>query len=503
MASRASFRALSTGLLLFLLRPPASLPARQESSAARHTAPLKGPQKTRKRVHALPIPDERWIGDFDRMRKRRFVRVLVVYNQTDYFLDKGTPRGLTTDTFKMFEDDINRKYKTKKLPIHVMLIPVRRDDLADQLLAGKGDIAAAHLTVTPERLERFDFSEPIIHDVSEIIVSGPESEPIATREDLSGREVFVREGSIFHESLKNLNAEFVRSGKAPVRLELAPDELEDEDLLEMLNAGLVQYVLVNDYLARFWAKVLPKIELHPNIALREDAGIGWAMRKGSPLLKGELDAFLAKHPAGSTVRNLLFQKYLKHTKFVKDAAAQAERKKFETLVQFFRKYSDKYDMDYLLMAAQGYQESRLNEKAKSPVGAVGVMQVMPETGRQMRVGDITKTEPNIHAGVKYMRFMVDHFFAHEPMDRLDKGLFAFAAYNAGPGRIQRLRQEAAAKGYDPNKWFHNVEIVASQRIGRETVTYVANIYKYYIAYKLIEDHAAERRKAREEARDSQ
>jgi membrane-bound lytic murein transglycosylase MltF len=270
-----------------------------------------------------------------------------------------------------------------------------------------------------------------------------------------------------------------------------------------LNAGLVQYVLVNDYLARFWAKVLPKIELHPNIALREDAGIGWAMRKGSPLLKGELDAFLAKHPAGSTVRNILFQKYLKHTKFVKDAAAQAERKKFETLVQFFRKYSDKYDMDYLLMAAQGYQESRLNEKAKSPVGAVGVMQVMPETGRQMRVGDITKTEPNIHAGVKYMRFMVDHFFADEPMDRLDKGLFAFAAYNAGPGRIQRLRQEAAAKGYDPNKWFHNVEIVASQRIGRETVTYVANIYKYYIAYKLIEDHEAERRRAREKATDSQ
>ena len=503
MASGASLRALSAGLLLLLLRPPAPLPAAQESPAARHDAPRKTPDKTKKELHALPIPDEPWIGDFDGMRKRRFVRVLVVYNQTDYFLDKGTPRGLTTDTFKMFEDEINRKYRTKKLPIHVILIPVRRNDLADQLLAGKGDIAAAHLTVTPERLERFDFSEPILHDVDEIIVSGPESEPIASKEELSGREVFVREGSIFHESLKNLNAEFARSGKAPVKLEFAPDELEDEDLLEMLNAGLVQYVLVNDYLARFWAKVLPKIVLHPSILLREDAGIGWAMRKGSPLLKRELDAFLAKHPAGSTVRNMLFQKYLKHTKFVKDAAAQAERKKFETLVRFFRKYSDKYDMDYLLMAAQGYQESRLDPKAKSPVGAVGVMQVMPETGRQMRVGDITKTEPNIHAGVKYMRFMVDHFFADEPMDRLDKGLFAFAAYNAGPGRIQRLRQEAAAKGYDPNKWFHNVEIVASQRIGRETVTYVANIYKYYIAYKLIEDHAAERKKAREEARDSQ
>ena len=501
MRSRDALRALVAGALLLLV-PPAPLRARQAPAVAQG-APQKTSQRERREKHALPIPDAMWTGDFDGMRKRRFIRVLVVYNQTDYFLDKGTPRGITTDAFKMVEDDLNKKYRTKHLRIHVIVIPVRRDVLEDMLLGGKGDIVAAHLTVTPERLEKFDFSEPIIHDVSEIIVSGPESEPIATREELSGREVFVRENSVFHESLKGLNSEFVQRGKAPVKLRFAPDELEDEDLLEMVNAGLVQYVLVNDYLARFWAKVLPKIELHPDITLRTEAGIGWAMRKGSPLLKAELDQFLAKHPAGSTVRNMLFQRYLKHTKFVKDAAATAERKKFETLVQFFRKYSDRYDMDYLLMAAQGYQESRLNQNAKSPVGAIGVMQLMPATGEEMRVGDISSTESNIHAGVKYMRFMVDHYFADEPMDRLDKGLFAFAAYNAGPGRVQQLRKEAGRKGYDPNKWFHNVEVIASQRIGHETVTYVANVYKYYIAYRLVEEAAEERRKAREEAKDSQ
>jgi membrane-bound lytic murein transglycosylase MltF len=497
---RAFFRALSAGVFLVLLPPATPLPAHQRSSAVEPQAPQKSPAKARKEKHTIPIPDSTWIGDFDGMRKRRLVRVLVVYNQTDYFIDKGTPRGITTDAFQMLEKDINRKYRTKKLPIRVILIPVRRDDLPRLLLSGKGDVAAAHLTVTPERLEKFDFSEPLIHDVSEIVVSGPESEPIATRDDLSGREVFVRESSIFHESLKTLNADFVQRGKAPVKLRFAPDELEDEDLLEMLNAGLVQYVLVNDYLARFWSRVLPKLELHPDITLREEAGIGWAMRKGSPLLKAELDRFLVKHPAGSTVRNMLFQKYLKHTKFVKDAAAQAERRKFETLVAFFRTYSDRYHMDYLLMAAQGYQESRLDQNAKSPVGAVGVMQLMPATGQDMGVGDITKMEPNIHAGVKYMRFMIDRYFADEPMDQLDKGLFAFAAYNCGPGRVQSLRREAAKKGYDPNKWFQNVEVIASQRIGHETVTYVANVYKYYIAYKLVEEAAAERKKAREEVK---
>ncbi len=185
---------------------------------------------------------------------------------------------------------------------------------------------------------------------------------------------------------------------------------------------------------------------------------------------------------------------------MKNAAASQEIKKFQRLVEFFKSYSDKYDMDYVLMAAQGYQESRLDQNAKSPVGAVGVMQVMPATGQDLKVGDISKEEPNIHAGVKYMRFMIDQFFANEPMDRLNKGLFAFAAYNCDPGRVQSLRKEAAKKGYDPNKWFNNVEIIASQRIGRETVTYVSNIYKYYIAYKLVMETAAERNKAREEAK---
>jgi membrane-bound lytic murein transglycosylase MltF len=253
-------------------------------------------------------------------------------------------------------------------------------------------------------------------------------------------------------------------------------------------------------MARFWAGVLPAIKPNPDVALRTGGQLAWAMRKNSPLLKAEINAFLAKYPEGSSLRNQLFQKYLKNTKFVKNAASSAERKKFEEMSQFFRTYSDKYDMDYLLMAAQGYQESQLNQNAKSKVGAVGVMQVMPATGQEQKVGDITQLGPNIHAGVKYMRFMIDQYFANEPMDKLNKALFAFASYNAGPNRIQSLRKEAAKRGLDPNVWFNNVEIVVSEKIGRETVTYVSNIYKYYVAYKLVVEQREERRKVREEVK---
>jgi membrane-bound lytic murein transglycosylase MltF len=127
------------------------------------------------------------------------------------------------------------------------------------------------------------------------------------------------------------------------------------------------------------------------------------------------------------------------------------------------------------------------------VGAIGVMQVMPATGTELKVGDIRKLEPNIHAGVKYIRSLVDRYYANEPMDELNKVLFAFAAYNAGPGRVRQLRREAEARGLDRNVWFNNVERIASERIGRETVTYVSNIYKYYVTYLLIQGEYIQRR----------
>ena len=245
--------------------------------------------------------------------------------------------------------------------------------------------------------------------------------------------------------------------------------------------------VVDDYLAEFWKQVFSGLTVHEAVTVRAGANIAVPVRKGSPKLLAEINAFLSKFGLGTAFGNMMEKRYLVSTKFAKQATSEAERKKFEAMVEYFKKYSGQYQMDYLLMAAQGFQESQLDQNAKSQVGAIGVMQLMPATGKDMKVGDITQTETNIHAGVKYMRFVIDQFYKDEPMDQLNKGLFAFASYNAGPGKIRQLRREAEKRGLDPNVWFGNVEQIASERIGRETVTYVSNIYKYYVAYRLLDE----------------
>jgi membrane-bound lytic murein transglycosylase MltF len=439
----------------------------------------------------LPIQTGKWTGDLGAMAKRREIRALVVYSKMFYFVDRGTQRGATYEALRLFERYVNERLHTGDVPLRVVYFPVRRDQVIPMLRDGRGDLAAADLTITPERRELVDFSSPILSGVSEIVVTGPASPAIAAVDDLSGQEVYVRRSSSYFESLERLNAKLAAAGKPPVRIRAAPEDLLDEDLLEMLNAGLVRCVVADDDIAEFWAKVYRDIHPHPGVAVARREQTGWTFRKDSPELKDAVDGFLAKYPSGSLVRNEILNEYLKSTEWVKNTRSESELAKFHRTVGLFRKYGGKYDLDYLLMMAQGYQESQLNQDARSRVGAIGVMQLMPETGQAMDVGNIHEIEANIHAGVKYIRFMEDRYYAGAPMTPLNKGLFAFASYNAGPARVEELRRIAKERGFDPNVWFNNVEIVSAATMGRQTVQYVGNIYKYYIAYTLLsEDEAA-------------
>ena len=353
-------------------------------------------------------------------------------------------------------------------------------------------MVAAMVTVTPEREKLVAFSEPTRTNVSQVVVTGPGAPPIATVDDLAGQEVFVRKGSIYDESLVRLNAQLKARGKPAVVIVAAPDVLEDDDVLEMVNAGLAPITVVDDYLAEFWSKVFTDLKVHRDVTVRSGGNLAVAFRKENPRLREVVNTWIRKHGKGDAFRNTIERRYLQNVKYAKNAAADAERQKLQAVLELFKKYGAQYNLDYLLMAAQGYQESTLDQNVKSPVGAIGVMQVMPPTGKELKVGDITQLEPNIHAGVKYMRFMMDQYFKDEPMDTLNKGLMTFAAYNAGPGRVRQLRREAEKRGLNPNVWFGNVERVASERIGRETVTYVSNIYKYYVAYRLMTEQRERR-----------
>ena len=447
----------------------------------------------------LPRANTPWKGDLDGMAARRAIRVLVVYSKTFYFLDGPQQRGLSYELLKEFETFVNRAYKTKTLKIQVVIIPVARDELLPALLAGRGDLAVANLTVTDQRRRMVDFSDPFLKGVSEFVISRTGAAPIERLEDLAGRTITLRRSSSYYESLLAVNKRLQGKGLDAVRLEPADENLEDEDLLEMVNAGLLPAIVMDSHKAHFWKQVFPDIMLHEAFPLRSDGEIAWAMRPRSPKLKKMVNRFVRDHKKGTLLGNVLFKRYLKSTRWVRSALSEKELAKFNAVVDLFREYAARYQFDHLMITAQAYQESGLDNSKVSPAGAVGIMQLLPSTAASKPVGisDIRKLENNIHAGVRYLRHIQDVYLADEPLDPLNKTLFTFAAYNAGPSRVMKLRREAARQGLDPNRWFHNVEIIAAKRIGRETVQYVGNIYKYYIAYRLVTDKIEHKKRAME------
>lgn len=427
-----------------------------------------------------------WKGDLDAMIQRRIVRILIPYNKTLYFLDKGgQQRGLMYDMMTEFEQNLNKQLASKNLKIHFIFVPTARDRLIPDLVAGKGDIIAADLTVTPERKKLMEFSSPIASGVKEVIVTSANGPTLNSLEDLSGKTVFINPSTSYANSLKRLNVELNKQKKPPIIIKDAPGIFETEDILEMVNANLVPITVSDYYLANFWKKIFSNIHIHENLILSSGGDIAFGFRKNSPELKKALDAFTEKNKIGSSFGNQKLQTYLKSIKWVKNSTDPTELKKFHALADVFQKYSSQYQIDWLLMTAQGYQESRLDQNKKSKVGAIGVMQIMPATGKELKVGDIGQVNNNINGGIKYIRYLIDQYYSKEPMTDLNKVLFAFAAYNAGPARIQQLRVEAGKRGLNPNIWFDNVERIAAERIGSETVQYVSNIYKYSVAYKLV------------------
>ncbi len=457
-------------------------------------------------ARGLDLTRRQWTGDFDQMLERRAIRVALPYSRTLYFNDRGRQRGITADFVRDFERYLNEKY-AKRLgnrPLTIVMFPATRDRMFMDVASGFADIAAGNLTVTPERLKHVDFAAPTgAPTVSELLVTGPKSPGIDSLDDLSGKIVHVRKASSYYESLLALNDRFRAEGKSPVGLVLLPEELEDEDIMEMLNVGLFEATVVKDWLAKIWATVLPKIKVRTDLIVHTDERIGWAIRKDSPKLDAEIRDFFKDYVRKRHLIESRLATYMKRIKQIKDPTGTAEWKRFEQTIALFKQYGNRYGFDPLMLVAQGYQESLLDQSARSEVGAIGIMQLMPATGAAMKVGDITITEANIHAGTKYMDHLMKTYFEDSRFSDFDRPLFAFASYNAGPGKIAKMRKLAEKRGYDPNKWLNNVEIVTAQKIGLETTTYVRNIFKYYAAYKLSHEANAAQRKAREQIANEQ
>ena len=460
-------------------------PAKQQTSAA---LPVSSPDEPPAPSSGITFPKAfgRRTGDLDEMAKNRNIRALVLLNPIGFFYSKGLPKGVMYEALEEFQKFVNQKLKTGTLNIKVTFLPMRPDQIEAALTEGVGDLIASGIVVTPDREKRVAFSTPIQTDVTQIIVTGQNFGAVSSLADLGGKEVYANPLTTYYENLQKANEQLQKDGKTPIVIKAADKNLMDDDLVQMVNAGLIPATVTTKQRAALWSQVLDHIQPHPDLVIASGGQLAWVMRKNNPQFKQLVDEFVAAHAVGTSFGNTVLRRYLQNTKWVKNSTSGEEMKKFQANLELFQKYAGEYDFDYLMIAAQGYQESLLDQSKKNRSGAVGIMQVIPKYAAANPIGipNVGTADGNIHAGVKMLRNIDDTYFNDSKIDPLNKTLFVFASYNAGPNRIARLRKQAAEMGLDPNVWFGNVELVASKDIGQETVTYVANIYKYYVAYKL-------------------
>jgi membrane-bound lytic murein transglycosylase MltF len=441
-----------------------------------------------------------WTGDLDGITKRGFVRILTVHNPLFFTFDGAEQRGLAYDMARAFEEHLAEEIGRVRSP-SVVLIPVARDEVLTGLIEGRGDIAAANLTITPDRKRIVDFSLPTYPNISELVVTGPAAADVSSFDDLAKTMLHLRRSSSYFEHMTRFNSERTKAGKAPIPVKDVDEYLEDYDLLDMVNSGILPAIVVDSHKMAFWARVYPRIVVHEDLAIHTGNEVAWAVRKDSPQLLKSVNAFAKTIRKGTLLGNIALKRYLGDTKRVENALASEDRKRYEKMVALIKRYADQYDFDWLMIAAQAYQESGFDQSKRSAAGAVGIMQLLPSTAADPVVGipDISAAEDNIHAGVKYLRWIRDHYFSSEEISPLDRVLLSFAAYNAGPGNTIRARRKARQLGFDPNRWFGHVEVGMYRAVSGEPASYVRNIYKYYVTYQHLEHTRQMRDKARESA----
>lgn len=436
-----------------------------------------------------------WSGDLDGMIERRMIRVVTTFGGYLYYYDNGAPRGVTWELANRLENTINKRLGNRNIRVFVVVIPLSRDQLIPALMQGHADIIAADLTMTDLRAEQVAFSRPLLKDINEVIVTGPNIDDITTIADLAKKRIHVRPSSSYYEHLQRMSQTMRDNQLKPPKIIELDELLESEDILDMISSGMIDITVMDDYKARFWAEAFPSVTVRDDLVINEGGSVAWMVRKDSSKLLAELNTFLRQFGRGTLIGNDTYNRYLSDANALRCSSTAADNDSLGIVADAFQKHGEQYDYDWLQLAAQGFQESKLRQDRRSTAGAVGIMQIKPSTAADPNVGidDITTINGNVHAGTKYMRFLADRYFTDETIKPVDQWLLSLAAYNAGPARVINLRNEAADNGYDPNVWFDHVEIIAAKRIGRETVNYVSNIFKYYTGYQMAAANVSESR----------
>ena len=434
-----------------------------------------------------------FLGDLPAMKSRHVIRALVTYSTTNFFIVKGQPYGFEYDLLQAYAKWLNRGVTKRQLNTRMVFIPVPFDQLIPSLTSGRGDIAASGLTIIPERAKRVSFTTPYIPNVQEIIVTRkniPRFHSLESLEGLQKKSLYFAKGTSYEAHLQRLNQQFQRKNMDLIDLRTVGTHLTTEDLLELINSGVIDYMVADKHLAELWASTLPHIHIREDLQIHNGGKIAWATRPNNPKLRKSLNAFLNMNKKGTLLGNILFKRYYQNEEWITNPLSRKEKRKLALYTSLFKQYAKKYLFDWKLLAAQAYQESQLDQSKKSHRGAIGLMQILPTTAHNppIQIKDIHQPSNNIHAGVKYLAHLRDHYFTQKSYTPHEQINFALAAYNMGPAKLKSLQQHARKLRLNPYVWFSHMEQVALRYVGREPVRYVANIHKYYLAYRQSEEN---------------
>jgi membrane-bound lytic murein transglycosylase MltF len=448
-------------------------------------------------IHEALAP---WTGDLDGIIERQRLRVSVPHNPLAVAYDGEKRIGLAVEIERELEAWLEETLDTG---IDVILMPMPRDRLLPAVLEGQADLSMGNWTVTPERSESYAFTDPIRTGVDEILVTGPAAPDVVSFDDLARYGLYLRTSSSYHAHIQSLNEDRIAKGLEPIPVSEANPLLEDYDLLDLVNAGIAPAIIVDNHKAEFWAQLFPDIKLHPELTTHSGGEIAWALRPDSSKLLAHINSFVAKIRKGTLLGNILINRYLGSIEWIDDIRNRETMGRFDEVAPFIQTHSQAYEFDWIMVLAQAYQESKLDHSLKSPAGAVGVMQILPDTAADPNVAipDISTIDNNVHAGVRYLRFLRERYFSDPEITDLDQTLLSFAAYNAGPANIAKARKKATELGLDPNVWFDNVETATARTVSREPVIYVRNIFKYYVAFQLSVQTIEQRQQVIEEMKD--
>lgn len=442
-------------------------------------------------------------GDLPVILQNQSLRVLVAYDNVSFFMNKGHQDGLYVALMKEFEKYLQTKYREAKR-LKIYFIPVRQDQMMQRISDGYGDIAMG-VSPTNDFRRYVDFTIPEKLWLKEISVTRSGSKPIEKIEDFAGRFIWVRESSSYYESLKVINTYLKAMKLKPITIIKADEFLTDADLVDMVSKGEILATIVNDSKLVVWKRMFKGVSFNTEVPLKVNGTLAWAIRHESKLLYREVNLFLRQYRDGTKNGKPIYDKYMRTSPTYVSRYSRPANEwlgiKADTFLKYsriFRNYGDKYNIDWMLLMAQSYQESTLNPDARSNRGAVGIMQVLPSTASEwyININSVHDIDNNVHAGTKYMRYMLDNYFGEKSIDVGEKILFALASYNCGPNRIMKYRREAKDNGLDPNKWFDNVEKIAMEHSALETVKYVRNISSLYVSYQNVYTLQQQKKNAR-------